>query len=105
MAADGMTRHGAARVAKRQGVGKGAAQKVAGDARRLGTPRDDTHGNLRRFLDSKFHKHAGALLIVYAGNVYVFASKSGPLITMYPLPGNLKHKKASRDATRAEPKA
>lgn len=91
-----LTRHGAARLAKRSGVGHKGVQKLATEALERGVPRDATKGNLRRYLDRLFFSHASALLLVYAENVYVFGGKDGPLITMYSLPGNLKHRKAAR---------
>jgi len=90
--------HGEKRTAKRAGVGKKAAEAVAEDARVNGLRRDDAKGSLRRYLDSQWFRHAKSLMIVHNGYVFVFASAEGPLITMYSLPGNLKHKKAARAA-------
>ena len=95
---DGMTRHGQQRTAKRAGVGKKASAKLVERARAEGIDRNDLSGNIRRYLDRQFHGHFSHHMVVYAGNVYVFVNKTGDLITMYSLPGNLKHSKAARSA-------
>jgi hypothetical protein len=92
----GMTRHGHQRTAKRTGVGKKASAKVVERARVEGIPREEVSGTLRRYLDRQFHAHDSHWMTIFNGDVYVFASKTGDLITMYPLPGNLKHRKAAR---------
>ena len=94
-----LTIHGGKRAAKHSGVGKKGADALAEDARANGQPREDTKGNLRRYLDSQWFKHTHAFMVVHNGFVFVFKSKKdGPLITMYSLPGGLRHKKAARAA-------
>lgn len=90
-----MTDHGEERLVKRQGVGKKTASKITEQAREHGIKREDTKGQLRRYLDSRFYNNIKSMIVVYSGNVYIFKNKNGPLITMYSLPGNLKHRKLS----------
>lgn len=91
-----LTRHGEKRIARRAGVGKRGAEKLADEALAEGTPRDDTKGKLRRYLDSLYFQHGPTFIAVHHGAVYIFGSKAGPLITTFSLPGNLKHRKAAR---------
>lgn len=87
------TFHGAKRAAKRGGVGKKGADKLAEMARLDGVAREEINGSLRRFLDKQFYRHAAHYIKVFRGDVYVFTNATGPLITMYSLPGHLKHSK------------
>ena len=88
-----LTDHGRDRVAKRTGVGKKAAERLVAKARAEGRPRETLSGGIRWYLDAKYHNQPTPNdLVVYHGNVYVFADAryGGSLITMFPLPRHLR---------------
>jgi len=88
-----LTRHGLKRTAKRTGVGKNGSLKLARRAMAEGIQREETTGNLRRYLDREYYSHPRKYILTYAGDVYIFTEKDGDLVTMFSLPGHLKHKK------------
>lgn len=92
-----LTNHGGKRIWKRIGGNKATAERIAQEALACGTERGSLSGNLRRFVDKKYYGNDPRHIVIHHGNLFVFGSKNGPLITAFSLPGGLKNKKASRE--------
>lgn len=88
-----LTQHGQNRLAKRRGLGKAAAERTALLALARGVAREKTKGDLRRYLDNKWRQHGQTdHYVVYGGFLYVYATPTGPLITVINLPGSIRHR-------------
>lgn len=67
------------------GVPKSAVKKLAVKARNQGVERVETHGSLRRYLDSVYHYNDNSTHIyVWSEKVFIFADSA--LITVLNLP-------------------
>lgn len=90
-----VTHHARKRVKQRLGLKKCLADSIADDALKEGTKRENTNGNLRRFLDKIYYRNPDHKeIIVHHQKVFIF--KDDLLITVYALPGNLSIKKIRR---------
>ncbi len=86
-----MTNHGLIRVKERAGVGKSTrkAQRLIENAFERGYKREETKGELRKYLDEKYLAYEyGNNMRLYGGQLYVF--EDDRLITMYALPGSIQ---------------
>lgn len=67
------------------GVPKSAVKKLAVKARNQGVERVETHGSLRRYLDSVYHYNEAANhIMVWSEKVWIFSGNA--LITVLNLP-------------------
>lgn len=81
----GVTYHAEKRIRQRIGVPKSAVKKLAVKARNQGVERKDTHGSLRRYLDSVYHYNDNSThVFVWSEKVFIFADNA--LVTVLNLP-------------------
>ena len=86
-----MTRHGERRTRERLGIPRSAVNRMADKALREGIHRTETHGSLRRYLDSLYHYDESANNIrVYSEKVWIFSEDK--LITVLDLHQRYKNR-------------
>lgn len=92
-----VSRHGKERVAERVGVGKSKANRQATLALERGYHVHELAGNLQKWAVSQvyYSNKKRSKVILYNNNLFVFDSSDDTLITVIPLPSNLKKAYAS----------
>ena len=84
-----VTHHARERISKRIGVGKSNAESVAKKALERGLTHSDAKGRLKKYMDGLFLSHRTANnMRIYSQKVFLF--RNDILITVLPLPTNLK---------------
>lgn len=84
-----VTKHAKARIHERMGIGKNKSERIADIALKRGLRCTETKGRLRKYMDGLFLSHGvGNNSRVYAEKVFIFQGNN--LITVLPLPNNLK---------------
>jgi len=83
------TNHGADSMRHRLKTSKSDSAAHALEALDKGLPREETGGNLRRFLDKKYFAYDREGKIVLWRNFIWIFTKGSQLKTCYPMPGNL----------------
>ncbi len=82
------TSHGTNSMWSRLGTSKKNADAQALEVINKGLPREETGGNLRRFIDKKYFSHdSRGSLFVWRNFLWIFDRRA--LITCYSIPGNL----------------
>lgn len=89
------TVHGLERIAKRAGVGKKAASRLAEIVIRNGIPRQEIKGPAKPYVDALHAPMSGTDILVHAGNVYVVNAEAHRIVTMYSMPGRIKSPRRS----------
>ena len=83
------THHGAKRVRKRIGIKKKAVDAMRDAAFEKGLTHAQATGQLSRYYDKLFLEYESANNVrMYANYVWIFAGKS--LVTVFPIPNNLR---------------
>lgn len=84
-----ITRHGGRRVRERSGINKKAVHRIVCKAYHEGFTREDTNGELRKWIERICEKNKPADQVrIYGDNMYLFADNY--LITMFQIPNSLK---------------
>lgn len=81
-----VSNHARQRIKERCGVSKKKAERICQMAVERGTERENTKGQLRKWLD---HKHSKGQTIMVWGDKAYFISKEGVLITTIQIPSSI----------------
>lgn len=88
-----ISEHGEMRAVERLGIPRRSVARMAARAFAIGIEREQTRGDLRRYLDGKFHNGRGATTLrVHGQSVYVFGV-DGTFVTTFRLPRHLLNRK------------
>ena len=85
-----ITKHANERIRERMGIHKKSVNSVAERAYEKGLTHSETKGNLFKFINTVLDKNhrVGAEVRIYAEKVFVYSETK--LITVLPLPANLR---------------
>lgn len=84
-----ITKHGEKRIRERSGINKKAVERIVQKAYDVGFTREDTTGQLKKWIDRIYEKNLPANRVrIYGDNMYLFANEY--LITMIQIPNELR---------------
>lgn len=85
-----VTKHAAKRIVERVGGNRKSVERIAKRAYDNGYTAEDTRGNLRYWIDSRYYSHDGIgnEMRLYSDKLYVF--DSGILVTVLTVPQELR---------------
>jgi hypothetical protein len=97
-----ITHHGIKRMAQRLGLRRKSMARNVERALKYGMGIDDTRGKLRKYLITlslrTLEYGKDPRILVYSGYIYIFASSTNTLITMWELPKTfVRHEKPYRE--------